>query len=479
VERFLSPLSADHITERSRRLSDPPGGHVAEPKGKSYRTRGQRDRDRILYSSAFQRLAYVTQVTAPESGHTFHNRLSHSLKVAQVGRRNAERLIHLAKEGEITGAAAELVLGPDDDHPGLDPDAVEASCLAHDLGHPPYGHIAEEALHECAIKHIDDGFEGNAQSFRIVTHLAVRVPAPGLDLTRRTLDGLLKYPWRYQPKDQAPGQKRERKWGYYMSDHEAFAFAREFWPEENDDALPERCLEAEIMEWADDLTYAVHDVDDFYRADLIPLHRLADEKSAERRRLAELLTEFKEDDPAAFPSDYTVDELVGAAGEAVSAPGPIEAYRHSINGRATMRAFGSQLITDYLEAFKLSDEGGKPKLTIGAKEKREVTALTLLVRVFVIRRPGLAVVQHGQRRMIEDLFAIYLKAASPEKKVGDRRLFPPSAREALNATQDPPSRARVVVDFLSGLTEEAVVQLHRRLCGGWSAPTLDATAQIG
>jgi dGTPase len=112
----------------------------------------KRDRDRILYSSAFQRLANVTQVTAPEAGHVFHNRLTHSLKVAQVGRRNAERLRGLAESKEITGEAGQLALT-------LDPDSVEASCLAHDLGHPPFGHIAEAALNDVAHEEVGDDFD--------------------------------------------------------------------------------------------------------------------------------------------------------------------------------------------------------------------------------------------------------------------------------------------------------------------------------
>jgi dGTPase len=183
------------------------------------RTPAQRDRDRILYCSAFQRLAYVTQVTAPEGGYSFHNRLTHSLKVAQVGRRNAERLIAQARSGELEGeAAAQAEL--------LDPDSVEAACLAHDLGHPPFGHICEWALRAAAQEKLSEGFdafEGNAQSFRIVTRLAIRRDKPGLDLTRRTLDGLLKYPWGYSVN---PSKKAHRKWGYYGDDTEAFDFVR-------------------------------------------------------------------------------------------------------------------------------------------------------------------------------------------------------------------------------------------------------------
>ena len=147
-----------------------------------HRTPAQRDRDRVLYSSAFLRLGHVTQVASPEIGHIFHSRLTHSLKVGQVSRRIAERL----EDQRRRGAGRRLV-------EALDPDAVEAADLAHDLGHPPFGHLAEQELESLA--HGFGGFEGNAQSFRIVTRLSLRsFTEPGPNLTRQTLNGLLKYP---------------------------------------------------------------------------------------------------------------------------------------------------------------------------------------------------------------------------------------------------------------------------------------------
>jgi dGTPase len=172
------------------------------------RTAGERDRDRVLYSTAFQRLAGITQVVPAGAGQAVHSRLTHSLKVAQVARRLTQRIV--------------------EHHPELreelDPDSVEASALVHDLGHPPFGHIAERELNRFACSHDADGFEGNAQSFRLVTRLAQRFPTAssgedwGLNLTRRTLDGILKYPWFRDPDDAF----RERKWGAYRSDQPAF-----------------------------------------------------------------------------------------------------------------------------------------------------------------------------------------------------------------------------------------------------------------
>jgi dGTPase len=151
------------------------------------------DRDRVLYSSQFARLAEVTQVVSADRGYVVHNRLTHSLKVAQLARRMAERLVLESGERLIQA------LG------GLDPDTAETAALAHDLGHPPFGHVVEDELDELLRKHkLEDGYNGNAQSFRIVSRLAVGdlipdKPAkrlmPGLNLTRASLNGILKYPW--------------------------------------------------------------------------------------------------------------------------------------------------------------------------------------------------------------------------------------------------------------------------------------------
>ena len=217
----------------------------------------QRDRDRILYTSAFRRLADVTQVVQAVEGPVFHNRLTHSLKVAQIGQRLAEHL------RSPQGPGSDII----DAVGGIHPEVVEAAALAHDLGHPPFGHVAEAELDQCLSKKgIHDGYEGNAQSFRIVTKVAIHGPNhKGLNLTCATLNAILKYPW-----SRRTGGKEHRKWGYYHDDKEDFEAARSILLE----ADSRRSAEAELMDWADDVTYAVHDADDFYRVGLIPLDRL-------------------------------------------------------------------------------------------------------------------------------------------------------------------------------------------------------------
>jgi len=163
------------------------------------RTEAQRDHDRVLYSSAFQRLTGITQIASSEVGHQLHNRLTHSLKVAQVARRLAERL-------------------------GLKADTQErasAASLAHDLGHPPFGHVAEDELNLMATEW--GGFEGNAQTFRILTKLAVRdLRYRGLNLTAPTLNGVLKYPWIV---GDAP-EGKEKNWGAYRTERKEFEWVR-------------------------------------------------------------------------------------------------------------------------------------------------------------------------------------------------------------------------------------------------------------
>lgn len=460
--RIPTPEQIEKLNERlPPDLKPGQGAHVAgckpqpDDRGR-YRNEAQRDRDRIMYSSAFQRLGGVTQVTESELGFTFHTRLTHSLKVAQVTRRSVELLLQEAAhpDGHVVGDAITLVQT-------LDADAAEAAALAHDLGHPPFGHVAETVLDALARKAGGEGFQGNAQSFRILTRLAIRAEAHGLSLTRRTLDGALKYPW---PRD-LNNPEHNDKWGAYSDDVEAFDWVRQ-------DGDPyEPSLTARLMGWGDDLTYAVHDLDDYYRAGLVPLDRLA-AGGAELDRLREGLRQMGIGDPE--PDIAAVMEVLATF--------PLnDPYEGRDDQRAGLRDFGSTLITHYLDAIRVEDgdTDGYAEFVINEESERQVRALNRLTRAYVVMHPALAVQQHGRRRIIGSLFEWYWEATDPKGDPREeRRLIPPTYRARLNEAHTDAARVRIVTDIIAGLTENSAHALFRRMSGIEPGTLLDAAAQV-
>ncbi|HXN99521.1 MAG TPA: dNTP triphosphohydrolase [Candidatus Acidoferrales bacterium] len=412
----------------------------------------QRDRDIILYTSAFKRLSGITQVVSPHTGHVFHNRLTHTLQVAQVGRSLAEKLhIHYA---DLAGQL------------GIDPQAVEAGCLAHDLGHPPFGHVAEQTLNKLVG---EDGFEGNAQSFRIVSELAFRsLDFSGLNLTKATLRAILKYPWVYEtrPIDKSTGEK-SKKWGAYGSELTPFSFATD-----NSDGGPvARAAEAELMDWADDLTYSVHDVEDFYRAGLIPLNQLRPQGKpglpevererfityvySRRSRISELAYVEKPELISIFDnllfSYFTIDG----------------AYEGTRDQRARLRSFTGQLVNRYINGLGLlRRDDGSIGVEINPGYKREIAILKQLTWLYVIEAPSLSLQQHSQRQIIGYLYRVFMQ----ETRQSPSRLLPPYYRERLQDVLAKEGgkdlgRKRIVADLIAGMTEDQAVAVYQRLNG--------------
>lgn len=444
IEPLRIPSEALLATLDKRQLEEQPP---------SIRSEAQRDRDRVLYCSAFLRLGQVTQVASPELGHIFHSRLTHSLKVAQVARGLAQRFKGLAKQGALEEGVARLVAC-------LDEDATEAAALAHDLGHPPFGHLAEQVLQERS-KHAS--FEGNAQSFRIVTSLALRssvLPGSdatpvGLNLTRRTLNGILKYPWLRA--EEPP--LRAKKWGAYADgDRRAFDWAREGYGD------GERTLEACLMDWADDVTYAVHDMDDFFRARLIPLERLTVGDSPERERFLIHLRSFAEGrEPGEAGSD---PEKLAATAVALFSGGPVSDIDFPFSGRTGertgLRELGSQLIGTYISAPQLRD--GKDETVefeIDDAIVEQVLVLKQLTWFYVINRPSLAVIQRGQRQIVKTLFGMYSKAVAE----GDFHMLPPLYAERIEIAPGDAARERVIIDLIASMTEASAAEIYRERTG--------------
>ena len=401
-----------------------------------------------MYSTAFRRLSGVTQIVRTGEADVFHTRQQHTIKVAQVGRRLAE--LCRAKGGDIC------------DQIGLDVEVVEAACLAHDLGHPPFGHIGEGALDHLVRENGDsDGFEGNAQTFRILTKLALRFPeCPGLDLSRATLAACIKYPWFCNPTN--PDQTK--KWGAYRIDKEDFDFAREFSPNE------QKTAEAELMDWADDIAYSVHDLEDFHRCGMLPWHRiLADEPS--EQIILRSVASWHHKPPDA---EVRLREAFEGLKDFLEPFHPllIEPYQGTREQRQQLRTLTSQLIGRYMKAVRLKEPGTEPTanacLDINAEEADEVLILKQITRDYITTNPSLIAQQKGQERIIKDLFGLIVADATGKDQAP--AYLPMRLADQWDAETPP---ARFAADCIASLTEAEVVGLHARLLGLRGGSVLD------
>lgn len=497
-------VSIGGTDERRRgRLSARPNPDQGDP-----RHEAQRDCDRIVYSNAWRRLGAVTQVITPfDDAPAMHNRLTHSEKVARVARGIAERL--------LADAASHPLLVK---YGGLDADVCEAAALAHDLGHPPFGHVGEETLDRTARASINDGglgladgFEGNAQSMRIVTLGHTRsAKYEGFDLTLATLDAIAKYPWMRQ--DQvAAGHKEKleadasyrrhwKKFNFYNDQEPLLAEIRRVRPST---LGPEtQSLEASVMDAADDISYAVHDLEDFYLSGILNMSDVRDDLEAFTEFLADRslgerpspfldMMQRLEGDYAGF---YNEDNLEEAAEQVFRhlkrftkpATGDAHAY-----GEQIARGEGAKMIGRYISAVTVSDEpawAAGPHIHLRAAEWHEVQILKVITKHYVIARPDFALVQRGQQTILESLVLLLREWVDSEE---DAKRLPPSLREELKIARAQEAGEiqtsfksgakpvvprgqpyRVILDYLCTLGDQQCVNLFQKLSG-------NAVHQIG
>ncbi|WP_037581214.1 deoxyguanosinetriphosphate triphosphohydrolase [Phaeacidiphilus oryzae] len=409
---------------------------VPEPDKRPGRTAFQRDRARLLHSAALRRLAGTTQVVAPMERDFPRTRLTHSLECAQVGRE--------------LGAAL-----------GCDPDLVETACLAHDIGHPPFGHNGEQALAVAAAA--CGGFEGNAQSLRVLTRLEPKRFAPageltdrggprpgrsvGLNLTRAALDAATKYPW---PLGGAPESTREPgKFGVYAEDLAVFRWLRRGAPPLR------RCFEAQVMDWSDDVAYSVHDVEDGLQAGFIDPRALA--SLPEREEVFAVAAGRYA--PGAEPGELAeaLDRLLGQEWWPAR-------YEGSAQDRARLKDATSQLIG----RFCLAAEGATraafgtgpltryaADLVVPPEVRAECAVLKAVADRFVMQRPDQEELRSGQRVVIAELAEVLIRTA-PEG-------LDPVFRAHFDAAGDDGERLRTVIDQIAVLTDASARALHRRL----------------
>jgi dGTPase len=391
------------------------------------RTAFARDRARVLHSAALRRLAAKTQVLVAGESDFLRTRLTHSLECAQVGRE--------------LGAAL-----------GCDPDLVEVACLSHDLGHPPFGHNGEDALDEVAAA--IGGFEGNAQSLRILTRLEAKTFSPldgprpggpvGLNLTRAALDAAAKYPW--------PRREGLRKFGVYDDDLDVFGWLRSGAPDQR------VCFEAQVMDWADDVAYSVHDLEDAVVGGHLDIRALTGAGGADD-------PEGLLDVALGYAPDAERAEL-GAAVERLTALSfwP-SAYDGSLRDLAALKNLTSQLIGRFCTAVELATRAryGDGRLTryaadlVTPREQRlEVAVLKAVANRWVMQREGAESVYSGQRELVQELVSA-IRLTAPGS-------LDPVMAPAYDAAPDDAARLRVVVDQVASLTDRSVVGWHTRLC---------------
>ena len=416
------------------------------------RDEGERDRDRLIYAMGLRRLGAVSQTASSDQGVAFHNRLTHTLVVAQVARRLAEYLDGKPEYRDIVERA------------GLNPAVAEAAALAHDMGHPPFGHEAEQTLDELMEEQgIVGGFNGNAQSFRIVTYQECRnIMFPGLNLTRATLNAILKYPWLSTAQIRKGDQKYARKWGAFETEWREFEFARA--GREPDDETPS--LEAEIMDWADDIAYALHDVEDFYRVGLVPLDRLLVDENARASFLSDSFARWARlgiRNEASLVGRGRLEEIFDRLMDIMRLPDLTEPYDGREAQRQGLRAVLTRLTRRYVRepGLELLEDPG-PTGCVVVRDSNAVVELFLLKELiwhYVIRNPGAGLIsqQVGQKAVIRTLFEEYCK--SPD-------VFPRQFNRIGHQEQSETVRkSRNAVDFICSLTEPQAVALYGRLTG--------------
>ncbi len=382
----MEPYATDPAHSRGRRIAEPPS---------ATRDAFQRDRDRIVHSSAFRRLRYKTQVFVAPDGDHFRVRLTHSLEVAQIARTLARAL-------------------------GLNEDLTEALALAHDLGHPPFGHSGEDALERAMTPF--GGFDHNAQTVRIVTKLETRYPGwDGLNLSWETLEGLAKH----------NGPVTDPSWALAEADA-GFGLELDSWPG----------LEAQVAALADDIAYDNHDLDDGIRAGLFTIEELtaavpfsADswravvarwpDIGAQRRLVPELVRE-----QIGRMTDDLLAETRRRLGE--FQPGSVAAVRSA----------------------------GGPLAGFSDAMRSETAVLKAFLRARMYRSAAVARLRDPSEQVVTGLFEAF--HAEPAAMPADWAAATPDAE---------PERARHIADFIAGMTDRFALKTYERLVGKSPLPT--------
>jgi len=406
---MTSPLNSYSAQDQERFLD--------EPAKRPGRTEFMRDRARVIHSAALRRLAAKTQVAVPWENDFQRTRLSHSLECAQIGRELGESL-------------------------GADPDLLETACLSHDMGHPPFGHNGEEALADAAQS--CGGFEGNAQSFRLLTRIEAKTvdkngKSLGLNLTRASLDAATKYPW--------ARSENPRKFGVYDDDVEIFQWVRQGAP------AGRKCIEAQIMDWSDDCAYSVHDLEDAIFAGQLSVKTFDTDFDTLYAEMIEV-----------YGSDATMEEAAAALSRLQKLScWPLD-FDRTHRSLARLKDTTSQLIGRFvlsaeLETRKVHGDGPLTRysanLEIPREQKIEVDFLKSVAGHYLISAAASQERYAKQQVVIHELVEMLFEAAPAE--------LDPIFKEDWKLAQNDSQRLRIVIDQIASLTDPGAYALHAHL----------------
>jgi dGTPase len=387
VSIFQPPVRAPYAEDPSASR----GRHWPEPESAT-RTPFARDRDRIIHASAFRRLKEKTQVFVAHEGDHFRTRLTHSLEVAQIARSIAKAL-------------------------GLDDDLAETIALAHDLGHPPFGHAGEDELQDCMKAW--GGFDHNVQTFRVVTALERRYPRfDGLNLTWETLEGVVKHNGPVTAKLDRPSWRA------------VAAYDRDYGLELGGWAS----AEAQVAALADDIAYNNHDVDDGVQAGLLDMEELA-----QTPLIGPVVRGARADFPELEPRLLRLEavrRMIGVMIDDVMAETRQRAASSGVDSPGAVRALG------------------KPLVAFSPDMAEDLGALSEFLHARMYRHYRVNRTRSQARRVLRDLFQLFLE---------EPNVLPTDWAARVEAAEDPAAKAQGVCDYIAGMTDRFAIEEHRKL----------------
>ena len=378
-----------------------------------------RDKARVLHSAGLRRLSAKTQVMSAGADDFPRTRLTHTLEVAQIGRELGDAL-------------------------GCDPDLVETACLVHDLGHPPFGHNGEEALHKASLD--VGGFEGNAQTFRLLTRLESKTirdgRSLGLNLTRATLDAATKYPWAFDGKNP--------KFGFYEEDKEIFDWVR------LNAKSQTKVFEAQVMDIADDIAYSVHDIEDaIYGQHFSPLALDSEPEFKEVVKLA--ATEYA--------PEIDEDNLDKALNLLIKQSWWVKSFTATQVDMAALKNMTSHLIGKFTEEIEQATKAGNKaenftrynaNLIVPLETKAQIAVLKAVVNLFVMQRKGAAENYAKEQDLILNIV---------EGLQNNPHKLDPQFKHQFDNAESSKEAKRAVIDQVASLTDSSARRLAQEFVG--------------